>query len=90
LFFFFGFRSTDFIETEFAESVIMSSYLPALVVSDYKCLHKMSNSKLNTTVGSCARSTAYDQLEYSLEEAIKILEYLEELYQVDFDLPKLG
>jgi aminopeptidase N len=68
----------------------MSSYLVALVVSDFKCISGIANAGLdgNLPIGSCGRSNAMEQLEYGLDVGIRIIEHFQNLFQVKYPLPK--
>ena len=81
-----------FRETVFEESVPMSTYLIALVISDFKCKYGPANAgpigKVNVSV--CARSNAYNQLDYSLALAIKVLEDYEAYFDIYYSLEKCG
>ena len=73
----------------------MSTYLLALVVSDFEC-------KLQTVEGMgeqgkvdirvCGRPTAVasGQLDYALTVATKVLKFYEDFYGVKYPLPKSG
>lgn len=77
--------------TEFDETVEMSTYLVALIVSDFKCIHGVANTELSkkVDVSVCARPDAVDQLEYALNVALKLTEFFETYYKVEYPLPKL-
>lgn len=70
----------------------MSSYLVGLVVSDFECIDAIANAGPvgALPVRSCGRSNALDQLELGLDSAVKIIEFYEKLYNVNYPLPKLG
>ena len=72
----------------------MSTYLVALLISDYECVSNKSNMVLppaNTVdVDVCTRSNAMDQLDLAVEAAVKILEFFETFYVTKYPLPKLG
>ena len=70
----------------------MSSYLVALVVSDFKCIYDVANSGLygNLTIGSCGRPNAVEQLSFGLEWGVKSIEQLQNLFAVPYPLPKCG
>jgi aminopeptidase N len=70
----------------------MSTYLVALVVSDFTCKSGFAHPVLsqNVSVSICGRTTAYDQLDYALDQAIKSIEALENYYQIAYPLGKAG
>jgi aminopeptidase N len=77
--------------TSFHETVEMSTYLVAILVSDFQCAKAIAKPKLSkrVEVGVCARPNAYDQLEYALNASVGALEFLEEFYNIEYPLPKL-
>jgi len=70
----------------------MSTYLIALIVSDFVCINGTANAGLNGSllVNSCGRPTALNQLDFGLDVAIAGIEYLEKLLVVKYPLPKEG
>ena len=70
----------------------MSSYLVALVVSDFVCISEIANAGLSgdLPIGSCGRPNAKSQLDFGLDVAVKSIEFFQNLYQVKFPLPKCG
>jgi aminopeptidase N len=70
----------------------MSSYLVALIVSDFVCISDNANAGLtgNLPIGSCGRPNAKSQLNFGLDVAVKSMEYFQNLYQLEFPLPKCG
>jgi aminopeptidase N len=70
----------------------MSTYLVALVISDFKCKYGLANAgptgKVN--VSACGRPNAFNQLDYGLTLAIKVLEDYEKYFGIDYTLKKLG
>lgn len=70
----------------------MSTYLVAILVSDFTCRRDFAEPvySKNVSVTVCARTTAYDQLDLALESSVSILEEFEKFYQVEYPLPKLG
>ncbi|XP_023949404.1 aminopeptidase N [Bicyclus anynana] len=68
----------------YAESLPMSTYLVAFVVTDFG---NMSDSKNNFSVW--ARKEALPSAAYALEIGPKILKFLEEYYKIKFPLPKI-
>lgn len=67
---------------EFQESVPMSTYLLAFVVSDFK---KLSDG----TFSVWARPEAIESARYALEVGPKILKFYEEYFNISYPLPKL-
>lgn len=82
----------DWVETEFDETVKMSTYLLAILVSDYQCKTKLANTPLSNgvNVSVCARPNAIDQLNLALNSSITAIEFFEDFYKIDYPLPKLG
>ena len=70
----------------------MSSYLVALIVSDFKCTNGNASAGVadNLPVSSCGRPNAQNQLDFGLDVAINSIQYFEGLYQLKFPLPKIG
>lgn len=66
----------------FEQTPIMSTYLLAFVISDFKSI-----SKGNFSVW--AREEALDQANYALELGPKILKFYENYFGIDFPLPKV-
>jgi aminopeptidase N len=69
----------------------MSTYLVALIVSDFECISGVAKTELSNEVGVsvCARPDAIDQLHYALNVSIRLTEFFESFYQVKYPLPKL-
>ncbi|KAJ8960573.1 hypothetical protein NQ318_013862 [Aromia moschata] len=72
----------DYVWDHFEESVPMSTYLVAYVVSDFESISDGSFS-------IWARRSALGQASYSLEIGPKILKYYEEFFGIEYPLPKL-
>ena len=72
----------------------MSSYLVGLVVSDFTCITGVAvnaGPSGNLPIRVCARpNVPVAHLNYSLDVAIKIIEYFQKLYAVPYPLPKCG
>ena len=69
----------------------MSTYLVALVISDFKCKHSVAKAGLNgkVDVRVCARPNAFDQLDYALKYTVLTLETLEKYFGVRYTISKL-
>lgn len=70
----------------------MSSYLIALVISDFECLSGIAKAGIKGSVDIrvCARPNAVNQLNYALNAAIRSIEFFEDLTKVKYPLPKCG
>jgi aminopeptidase N len=73
----------------------MSTYLVALIISDFECLsEKVENlgEKGFVDVSVCGRADAVNdgQLDYALDVAIKVIKFFEEFYKVKYPLSKCG
>ena len=79
-------NSNGLLTTEFNESMEMSSYLLAIVVSDYQCIN---DSVDGIQVSTCAQPKYFHKLDYPLEKAKDIIHYLNEYFQIKFPLPKV-
>ena len=79
-------------KTEFEESVEMSTYLVALIVSDFKCIKSVAQPALShhVDVSVCSRPEAVNQLNYALNVSTRILEFFESFYNIEYPLPKAG
>ena len=69
----------------------MSTYLVAVVISDFVCqkgVAKPSNTR-NIDISVCAKPNAQDQLELALESSIKMSEFFEDYYGIAYPLTKL-
>ena len=82
----------DWLETEFHETVEMSSYLVALVISDFVCINSTAYPKIskNVSVSVCSRPEFVGQLNLALNVSTKIIEFFESYYNVEYPLPKSG
>jgi aminopeptidase N len=81
--------------TEFEPSPKMSSYLVALVISDFKCLSTIIENigeSGSVNIRMCARPSAVDDglLDFAFQSVPKLLKSLEELLDIKYPLPKLG
>ncbi|KAL0271356.1 UNVERIFIED_CONTAM: hypothetical protein PYX00_008471 [Menopon gallinae] len=73
----------DYVWDEYEQSVPMSTYLVAFVVSDFV------NITSKNRFAVWARSDAISQAKYALEIGPKCLKYFEEYFDIDFPLPKV-
>lgn len=73
----------NYVWDEYEESVPMSTYLVAFVVSDFT--HITNGQKFSVWT----RDSAIGQAKYSLEIGPKILKYFENYFGIDFPLPKV-
>jgi hypothetical protein len=76
----------DWLLTTFEETLPMSSYLLALVVSDFEYVE--GHTKRNTRFRIWARKDALNETDYALAAGIKVLEFYEDYYGIPFPLPK--
>lgn len=72
--------------TKFGKTVKMSTYLLALVVGDLVC---KTNKGSKTLFRACTTKDRIDKIDYALEVGPGILSFYEQLYQIDYPLPKL-
>ena len=77
----------NYVWTEFEDSVPMSTYLVAFIVSDLQSMQK--KTKGGTTVRVWARSEALEQASLSLNTALTVLDHFEDYFQIKFPLPKI-
>lgn len=71
----------------------MSTYLVALLVSDFHCAEGFANagSSKNLPLRICARpNIPIEHLEYSLDVGIGAIEFYEKLFEIEYPLPKSG
>ncbi len=83
------------MKTEFNVTVPMSTYLVALVLSDFTCLQATvpnmgANGEVDVRVCGRADEVANGQLNYALEIGTKVIKFFEEYYGVKYPLPKCG
>eukprot|EP00095_Tigriopus_kingsejongensis_P001279 maker-scaffold359_size197282-snap-gene-0.25 protein:Tk01279 transcript:maker-scaffold359_size197282-snap-gene-0.25-mRNA-1 annotation:"aminopeptidase n-like" len=77
-----------YIYDQFMESVPMSTYLVAFVVSDFDFKADALRHS-NVTFRVWSRRNALDQTDYARSIGARILQYFEHYFAVDFPLPKL-
>ncbi|XP_067940049.1 aminopeptidase Ey-like isoform X2 [Watersipora subatra] len=70
----------------FKETVKMSTYLLAMIVCDFG--YKENTTENNITFRVWARKEAINQVDYALDQGIRILTYFEEFFNESFPLPK--
>lgn len=82
----------DWIETEFQETIKMSSYLIGIHISDFECVSHVLDTPISASVNMsvCTRRTASELTQKAEECALEILPVLESYFRVAFPLPKLG
>ena len=73
----------------------MSSYLVALIISDFQCKHEIvqgigDDGKVE--VGVCGRPSVVSagELDYALNVSKNVIEFYEKFYGVKYPLPKCG
>ena len=72
----------------FEESKIMSTYLVAFVVCDYKYVSNMTRHKILLSV--FAPPTMIDQAGYALQVASHIFDFYQDFFGIKYPLPKQG
>jgi aminopeptidase N len=82
----------DWQMTSFEDTPPMSTYLVAILVSDYQCRKGVARPSANRTVNVsvCTRSNALDELDVALDAAVELSEFFENYYGIEFPLEKLG
>lgn len=82
-------RDYNWILTEFEDSVQMSVYLVAILISDYQCISESGKSSAIASI--CSRPTSsLVELELALDISVKILDFFEEFTRIPYALPKIG
>ena len=77
----------EYVWDHYEESVPMSTYLVAFVVSDFE--YELSPpTGNNVQFRIWARKNALDQVEYAKSIGAKMLKYFEDYFQVKYPLPK--
>uniref|UniRef100_A0A452HQA4 Uncharacterized protein n=1 Tax=Gopherus agassizii TaxID=38772 RepID=A0A452HQA4_9SAUR len=76
----------NLFEDHFAESVKMSTYLVAFIVSDFQSVSGTTSSGIKVSV--YVTPEKLNQARYALEAAIKILEFYEQYFGIYYPLPK--
>ena len=69
----------------------MSTYLLAIVVSDFKCRPGVSKPNDNRSVNFsvCARPNRYNDLDLAFETSLNLSAYFENYYGIEYPLKKL-
>ena len=78
----------DYVWDHYQESVPMSTYLVAFVVSRFGFEESPKEEAEDTKFRIWARKDALDQIAYAKEIGPKILKYFETYFDVDYPLPK--
>jgi aminopeptidase N len=78
--------------TQFETTVKMSTYLVAILVSDYDCRNDTAITPLSlkVNVSVCARPNKYDELDRALNASLYFVGFFETLFDNKYPLPKLG
>ena len=71
----------------YEDSVPMSTYLVAFMVSEYE-FRVSDHRPNNVTFRTWARKDAIEQVEFAKEVGPKFLEYFEDYFEVKYPLPK--
>lgn len=86
-------EATQTATTHFAESVPMSTYLSAFIVSDFQHKELPIDSKgvgNNFTLRAFATPAQLEKVTFALDTAKAITEYYIDYFQEEYPLPKLG
>nr|CAB57357.1 microsomal aminopeptidase [Haemonchus contortus] len=78
--------SGDWVTTRFDPTPRMSSYLIALVISEFEYIQDYTKSGVRFRIW--ARPEAMKMTEYAMEAGIKCLDYYEDFFGIKFPLPK--
>ncbi|CAJ0576774.1 unnamed protein product, partial [Mesorhabditis spiculigera] len=74
------------LKSTFRETIPLSTYLVAFTVNDFVCLE--GRTKTNIRVRLWSRKAIVQNLKYALSVGIKVLDYFEEYYGINFPMPK--
>uniref|UniRef100_A0A8C7L8A7 Aminopeptidase n=1 Tax=Oncorhynchus kisutch TaxID=8019 RepID=A0A8C7L8A7_ONCKI len=74
------------MEDRFAVSVRMSSYLVAFIVCDFRSVSATTASGVKVSV--YAAPEKWEQTHYALKAAVKLLEFYEKYFNINYPLPK--
>ncbi|XP_050726718.1 endoplasmic reticulum aminopeptidase 1-like isoform X3 [Eriocheir sinensis] len=80
-------EGTDIVIDEFEVSKVMSTYLVAFVVCDFKSVKNMTRYKIPLSV--FAPPTMINQADYALQVASHIFDFYQDFFGVEYPLPKL-
>lgn len=85
----------NLVRTQFEVTVPMSTYLLALVVSDFECKGQIvqgMGTQGQVEIRVCGQSSALasGQLDYALNVAKTTIKFYEDFYRVKYPLPKSG
>nr|XP_020509293.1 endoplasmic reticulum aminopeptidase 2-like [Labrus bergylta] len=78
--------SDDLLEDHFDVSVKMSTYLVAFVVCDFKSVTATTSSGVQVSIYAVPEKI--QQTHYALEVAVKMLDFYEEYFNINYPLPK--
>ncbi|EFX80575.1 endoplasmic reticulum aminopeptidase 1-like isoform X2 [Daphnia pulex] len=81
------FWGSGLVQDNFHESVAMSTYLVALVVSDYGRIQEVT--KTGVTLSIYAPPHMTNQAEFALKAAVKLFDYFQSFFGFSYPLPKL-
>lgn len=73
-------------EDQFEESVKMSTYLVAFIVSDFLSISKTSLHGVQISVYAVPEKI--DQAEFALDAAVRLLDFYEDYFDIQYPLPK--
>ena len=70
----------------------MSTYLVAILVSDYECENGNADTLLSgkVDVAVCVRPNAFNQIDFAVESAKYFIAFFEKYFNIKYPLPKLG
>ncbi|KAL4228484.1 Endoplasmic reticulum aminopeptidase 1 [Mactra antiquata] len=74
------------VKDSFQETVLMSTYLVAFVVCDYKNVSK--STRRNVMVRVFAPEHSIHAAQFALDTAVKVIDYYEDFFGVNYPLPK--
>ncbi|KFV74064.1 Endoplasmic reticulum aminopeptidase 2, partial [Struthio camelus australis] len=77
---------SNLFEDHFAETVKMSTYLVAFIISDFQSISGTTSSGIVVSVYTNPEKLT--QAHYALEVAVKILEFYEQYFGISYPLPK--
>ncbi|VDM78270.1 unnamed protein product [Strongylus vulgaris] len=83
-------KSGDWVTTTFYKTPKMSSYLLALMVSEFTHVEKYTESGVRYRIYARKEATAANMTLYALNAGVKCLEYYNKLFDYKFPLDKQG